>query len=161
MCGDRVGHRVNLKKASFEPLLHQASGPVVPVSFGQAFALRFADAALRFAVTSRGCSVPASCRLAAFERLAVPVVDHLGSGPTDLRAVLGTASLFGAHTSVHVLVGEAGQAQIESVAVAWRVLAHFFVGMTAVRTVAVGIDVADRAGTCLEMLRSRFRAVGH
>ena len=44
------------------------------------------------------------------ERLAVLVEDHLGSGPTDLRAVLGTASLFGAHMPVHVLVGEARQA---------------------------------------------------
>ena len=34
------------------------------------------------------------------ERLAVLVVDHLGSGPTDLRPVLGPASLLGALMSV-------------------------------------------------------------
>jgi hypothetical protein len=44
------------------------------------------------------------------ERLAVLVEDHLGSRPTDLRAVLSTASLFAANMPVHVLVGEARQA---------------------------------------------------
>ena len=76
------------------------------------------------------------------QRLAVLVVDHLGSGPIHLRPVRGTASLFSAVMSLHVLVGEARQAQKESAAAAQRILAHLFVAMTAVGAVAVRIDVA-------------------
>ena len=50
------------------------------------------------------------------EWLAVPVEDHLGSGPADLWPVLGHAGFLGARISAHILVGEARQAQIEGVA---------------------------------------------
>jgi hypothetical protein len=100
------------------------------------------------------------CRLG-IEPLAVLVVDHLGSSPSNLRAVLGMARLFGAPISVHVLVGEAWQAQPEIAATTQRILAHLFVAVTAVRAVAIWIDVAHRAVLGLEMQPPRFRAVGH
>jgi hypothetical protein len=83
------------------------------------------------------------CRLGV-EPLAVLVVDHLCSSPTNLWAVLGAARLFGSHIPVHVLVGEARQAQPEIATAAQWVLAHLLVAMTAVRAVAIWIDVAHR-----------------
>ena len=53
---------------------------------------------------------PLPHRRLAVERLAVLVVNHLGSGPTDLRAVLGPARFLDAVLPAHVLVGEARQA---------------------------------------------------
>jgi hypothetical protein len=49
-------------------------------------------------------------RRVGIECVAVLVVGDLGSGPTDLRALLVPAGLLGALISAHVLVGEARQA---------------------------------------------------
>jgi hypothetical protein len=44
---------------------------------------------------------PLPDRRLGIERFSAPVVDHLGSGPTDLRAVLGPARFLGAVVPVH------------------------------------------------------------
>jgi hypothetical protein len=94
------------------------------------------------------------CRLG-IERLAVLVVDHLGGSPADLWPVLRTASLLGAVVSGHVLIGEAGQAQIKTAVTARRILPHFLVAMTAMRAVAIRVDVAHRADLGLENAAGR------
>jgi hypothetical protein len=87
------------------------------------------------------------CRLG-IDGLAIHVVDDLGGSPANLQTVLRTASLFSQQMSAHVLVGEARQAQIETAAIltrvrsADRVLTHLLVAMTAVRAVAIRVDVA-------------------
>ena len=79
------------------------------------------------------------------EWLTVLVEDYLGYGPANLWPVLGMASLFGAFVSVQVLVGEARQAQTEIAAATQRIETHLLVAVSAVRAVAIRIDIAHRA----------------
>jgi len=89
------------------------------------------------------------------EWLTVLVEDYLGYGPANLWPVLGMASLFGAFVSVQVLVGEARQAQTEIAAATQRIETHLLVAVSAVRAVAIRIDIAHRADL-FEVPRPQF-----
>lgn len=79
------------------------------------------------------------------EWLTVLVEDYLGYGPANLWSVLRMANLFGTFVSVQVLVGETRQAQTEIAAATERIETHLLVAVSAVRAVAIRIDIAHRA----------------
>jgi len=89
------------------------------------------------------------------EWLTVFVEDYLGYGPANLWPILGMASVFRPFVSVQVLVGEARQAQTKIAAAIRRIETHLLVAVSAVRAVAIRIDIAHRADL-FEVPRPQF-----
>ena len=89
------------------------------------------------------------------EWLTVFVEDYLGYGPANLWPILGMASVFRPFVSVRVLVGEARHAQTEIAAATQRIETHLLVAVSAVRAVAIRIDIAHRADL-FEVPRPQF-----